>query len=376
MASFKHTIRYGRQILLPELGQAGQARLQASRVLVVGAGGLGCPALTYLAAAGLGQLIIADGDKVEESNLHRQPLYRLEDLGQNKAEAAAAALRRINPLVSVLPRPFNLDRSNICTELGQIDAVIDGSDNFAAKYLLNDACVELNKPLVFGAVFRFDGQAAIFNAELEKGGRGPTYRCLFPEPPPPGLVSNCADAGVIGFLPGIIGTIQAAETIKLLAGIGAPLVGRMLLLDALRMEFTEIALQRNDKVAAETRLRPAKYYSAIAGCCASANQFIDPAELTRLLELSQPVKLIDVREPEEKTGFDLGGELIPAGLLEQNLLRIPRDQTVVFYCRSGVRSLSAVQHLTNDFGFSNLRSLRGGLNGWPEHRSSPRDQAE
>lgn len=356
--------RYQRQMILPEVGLAGQQKLKHSRVLVVGAGGLGCPILTYLVAAGVGTIKIADADLVDRTNLHRQPLYGEAAVGRLKVEEATRILKESNPTVDIISLSSRMEAENVREILSDVEIVVDGSDNFATKYLLNDGCVELGKSLVSGSIFCFEGQLSVFNSPLANGNRGPTYRCLFPEPLPVGVVPSCADAGVLGVLPGVIGSLQATETLKLILGIGEILSGRMLVFDALRMAFSEICFERNEEIASHTHIRPASYYHALAVSCSVDAGQISVRELKSRLEQNEELLLIDVREPAEKEEFDLGGELIPSGVLLSQSDRIPRDRPVVLYCRSGVRSKKGVAQLRREHGFSNLLNLEGGILAW------------
>ena len=359
-----NVLRYQRQMLLPEIGSAGQAKLTAARVMVVGAGGLGCPVLSYLAAAGIGQLGIVDSDLVELSNLHRQPLYPQSSVGKAKALEAARVLSELNPQISIHPFQLRIDAESVRKLLSGFDIIVDGSDNFATRYLLNDACVELGKTLVSGSVFRFEGQVSVFNAILPDGGRGPTYRCLFPEPPPPELVPSCAESGVLGVLPGIIGSLQAAEVLKLALGIGERLVGRLLVFDALSMSFSEVSFKRNEETAGTTKLQPAAYYQNLARTCPTGVKGISACELKRMLNDKSDLTLIDVREAFEKAQSDIGGELIPLAFILAETARIPRDRPVIVYCHSGIRSRHAILALEQDFGFNNLYNLEGGIVAW------------
>jgi adenylyltransferase/sulfurtransferase len=340
--------RYQRQIALPELGKEGQRRLGEGSVAIVGAGGLGSPAALYLAAAGVGRIGLIDFDSVDESNLHRQVLYSAKDVGRLKLEAARERLCDANIETHETP----LTSENALEILGRYDVVIDGTDNFPTRYLVNDACVLLGKPDVYGSVFRFEGQLSVFDART-----GPCYRCLYPDPPPPHLVPNCAEAGVLGVLPGIIGTMQAAEAIKLLAGIGEPLIGRLLLFDALRTSWREMKLRKQcDRHAEVTRLIDYE------GFCKPMNENdITPEELAAKLA---EVVLLDVREPYEWDVSRLEGAIhIPLQQLPQRLDEVPRDQEIVVYCRMGGRSAHA-QHFMQSHGFTRVRNLVGGLIAW------------
>ena len=357
--------RYARHIILPELGQEGQARLKAGRVLLVGAGGLGSPAALYLAAAGVGTIGIVDDDTVDETNLQRQVLHGTGAIGTSKLVSATARLRDLNPHVAVETFPVRLASANAMDIMGGFDVIVDGSDNFPTRYLVNDACVRLGKPDVYGSIFRFEGQASVFGMP-----DGPCYRCLFRDPPPPELVPSCEEAGVLGVIPGIIGSIQALEAIKLLTGIGAPLVGRLLLLDALSMQTRELALTR-DPDCPVCGVRPTVTslidYEAFCGTSAREGRpltmEIDPAALAQELR-ANGVQLVDVREPWEwKIGHVDGAMLLPVDDLAERLEALDRARPVVTYCHHGVRSLAAARML-RAAGFENVRSLRGGIDAW------------
>lgn len=359
--------RYARQIRLPQVGEAGQARLKASSVLIVGAGGLGSPAAMYLAAAGVGRLGIADADRVDITNLQRQLLYGIEDVGEKKTGVAAARLRSLNSGVEVDPIDARITSENALELVSRYDVVIDGTDNFPTRYLLSDACVLANKPLVYGSVDRFAGQVSVFVAN-----GGPCYRCLFPSPPEPGSVQNCADAGVLGVLPGLIGTTQATEALKLLLGVGEPLVGRLLMVDALRMAFRRIMVERDPACpACGTReIRELIDYDAFCdhrdtemndqGTIAT----VTPGELAVELATGNTITLIDVREPYEwNLGRIDGARLIPLGALESVLDTIDPAANVVVYCHHGMRSEMAAYAL-RDAGVRQVRNLVGGIDRW------------
>lgn len=340
--------RYSRQIALPEFGAEGQRRLAHGSVAIVGAGGLGSPAALYLAAAGVGRIGMIDFDAVDESNLHRQVLYTTKDIGRPKLEAALARLHDAN----VETHDTALTSENALEILGKYDVVIDGTDNFPTRYLVNDACTILGKPNVYGSVFRFEGQLSVFDARV-----GPCYRCLYPDPPPLHLVPNCAEAGVLGVLPGIIGAMQANEAIKLLSGIGEPLIGRLLLFDALRTTWREVKLRKQcERHAAVTRLIDYE------GFCSQMNDNdITPDQLAA--KLGQ-VTLLDVREQYEWDHSHLSGAIhIPLQQLVRRLEEVPRDKEIVVYCRMGGRSAHA-QHVMLEHGFTRVRNLVGGLIAW------------
>ena len=352
--------RYARHLILPEVGEEGQERLKRGSVLIVGAGGLGSPASIYLAAAGVGRIGLVDFDRVDATNLHRQVLYGTSDVGTPKLAAARARLSDINGEIAIETHDAALTSDNALDLLRDYDVILDGTDNFATRYLVNDACVLLGKPNVYGSIFRFDGQASVFFAA-----QGPCYRCLYPEPPPPDLVPSCAEGGVLGVLPGVVGTIQATEAIKLIAGIGETLVGRLLVFDALRMSFRQMKLRKDPNCA-------------ICGAHPTITQLIDyeqfcnPAtavEVTPAQLATMDAAIIDVREPYEFAGGAIAGAtLIPLGSLPARLDEVPADRDVVVYCHSGSRSARAVEILRGA-GFSRARHLRGGYVAWLQQLS-------
>jgi len=371
--------RYARHLVLPDVGLQGQRRLKAGRVLCVGAGGLGSPLALYLAAAGVGTLGIVDFDVVDESNLQRQLLHGTADIGRSKLDSAIDRIRDVNPHVRVVPHAVRLTSENALDILREYDVVVDGTDNFPTRYLVNDACVLLGKPNVYGSVFRWEGQLSVFAAE-----NGPCYRCLFREPPPPGLVPSCAEGGVLGALPGIIGTAQAMEAIKLLLGVGQPLIGRLLLFDALEMSWREVALRRNPACPVcgdeptQTELIDYEVFCGVrpapgAGVDASAEEGrgfdeVDAVEVAAWVAGEEPVFLLDVRDPWEWAAGSLsahGARLIPLGELGARMNEIPLDRHVVVYCRSGQRSRVAAERLAHA-GYAHVSSMRGGLRGWAE----------
>ena len=369
--------RYHRHLILPNVGEEGQRRLKAARVLLIGAGGLGSPAALYLAAAGVGHLGIVDADVVEVSNLQRQVLHGTRDIGRPKVSSAEARLRDLNPHVDIVTYHARLTSANAMELLGAYDIIVDGSDNFQTRYLVNDACVLLDKPNVYGSVIRFDGQASVFSA---KG--GPCYRCLFREPPPPGLIPNCAEGGVFGVLPGLVGTIQATETIKLITGAGEPLVGRLLLVDALRMRFRTIELARDPECrACGTReITSLIDYDAFCGVTTvgdapGENEYaieniddemdeITPLRLDARLREGESIALLDVREPYEWAIARLtDARLVPLNSLPQAVHSLNRELEMVVYCHHGARSQAAVDWL-RDQGFGKVRNLVGGIDRW------------
>ncbi len=354
--------RYQRHLSLAGFGVPAQERLKAGSVLVIGAGGLGCPALLYLAAAGVGRIVIVDPDRVDVSNLQRQVLYGSADQGAGKAEAAARRLRALNPLILVDPRAVRFDRSNAIDLVRSCDIVVDGSDNFATRYLVNDACVLADRPFVYGAIQGFEGHVSVFNWR-----GGPTYRCLFPEPPEPGTVPNCAEAGVLGAVTGLIGTAQACEAIKILAGIGEPLSGRLLIWDTLAMSAHVVGLRRDPDGRPITELPPEGYGETCAA--APSRDEIDSEELRRLLASPTPPQLLDVREGWERAlGAIEPSVHIPLRRLEAgsaaDLSPLDPAMRTVVYCAAGARSLRGIQVLRERHGFRSAVSLRGGMKGW------------
>ena len=361
-------VRYSRHLELAEVGEEGQRRLKQSSVLLVGAGGLGSPAALYLAAAGVGRMGIADYDTVDLTNLQRQVLHDTADVGRKKTDSARERLHAINPLVDVQTIDAELTSANALDIIADYDVVVDGTDNFKTRYLTNDACVLLGKPNVYGSVLRFEGQASVFATT-----DGPCYRCLFREPPPPGLVPSCAEAGVLGVLPGLIGTIQATEAIKLIIGAGETLAGRLLLVDALRMSFRTIRLRRDPECpACGTRQLTALIdYDEFCGSVSRPGherptgvQDITPRALAERLRRGDAIDLIDVREPYEwRIARIDGARLIPLGQVGTKVSELDRDRDIVIYCHHGVRSLTAADFLVAQ-GFPRVWSLSGGIDRW------------
>jgi adenylyltransferase/sulfurtransferase len=366
--------RYGRQLILPELGLDGQRRLKAGRVLVVGAGGLGSPAALYLAAAGVGTVGLVDFDAVDLSNLHRQILHGTSDVGRSKLASAADRLKAANPDVLVRAHDGRLTSSNAFEIFEGYDVIVDGTDNFQTRYLVNDACVLLRKPNAYGAIFRFDGQASVFAAA-----DGPCYRCLYPEPPPPGLVPSCAEAGVLGVLPGVIGTIQATEALKLLAGIGESLVGRLLVYDAMRMRFQELRLKKDPDCpvcGTHPTVRELIDYEAFCGTVPATEPMMEPIgpaeldfnitplELKSRLDHGDAPFLLDVREPNEYAIARLpGAVLVPLGDVVTRQHELDSEIEIIVYCHHGVRSANATAFLRSA-GFPLARNLVGGIDAW------------
>src|SRR3954449_11316837 len=341
-------LRYSRHLIMPEVGMEGQQKLKAARVLCIGAGGLGSPLALYLAAAGVGTLGIVDFDVVDYTNLQRQIIHTTADVGRKKLDSAADKLKGINPFLNLRTFDTRLSSANALELFRDFDIIADGTDNFPTRYLVNDACVLTGKPNVYGSIFRFEGQASVFAAE-----GGPCYRWLSPAPPPPHLVPSCAEGGVLGVLPGVIGTIQATEAIKLLTGIGETLAGRLLLFDALRMSFRSLRLkQQHDAHAAITGL-------------IDYDQFCNPANVHEVMAIGDAIA-IDVREQYEwDAGHIEGARHIPLGELPNRLDELPRDADIVFYCQSGGRSARALD-VARDAGFARAKHLRGGFSAWKQ----------
>jgi molybdopterin/thiamine biosynthesis adenylyltransferase/rhodanese-related sulfurtransferase len=352
--------RYGRHLLLPEVGLAGQRRIKGARILLVGAGGLGSPAALYLAAAGVGQLSIVDFDVVDVSNLQRQVLHGTRDVGRPKTESARDRLLDLNPHLSVSLHETRLDAANALDLVRDHDLVVDGADNFATRYLVNDACVLAGRPNVHASIFRFDGQASVFATA-----GGPCYRCLHPSPPPPGEVPSCAEGGVLGVLPGLLGTIQATEALKLVAGIGQPLVGRLLLVDALAMQFRTVKVRKDpDCPACGTRtIRELREETYACDAIPPGDRVpeITPLELAERIARGDGLTLLDVREPDEwEVARIPGARLVPLGRLGEEIPRLDPALDVVVYCRSGVRSQTAGRQIRAG-GFARVHSLAGGI---------------
>ena len=370
----KELSRYARHLSLPEVGRQGQTRLKNSRVLIVGVGGLGSPVALYLAAAGGGTLGLVDFDEVDITNLQRQILHGTEEIGKPKLESAKKRISSVNPNVQIVKHSCRLDSHNALEIMQNYDVVVDGTDNFPTRYLVNDACVLLGKPNVYGSIFRWEGQVSVFAKD-----EGPCYRCLFREPPPPGLVPNCAEAGVLGVLPGVVGSLQALEVIKIILGEGDSLVGRLLIFDALELKWREVKLKRNPDCPVcgdEPTQKELIDYDVFCGLQGeqsedprdSLKRFceMEPSQLKDQLGSNNPPFVLDVRESFEwdivNLG-DFGSYLIPLGELDQRIDEIPDDREIVVHCRSGVRSAKAANILA-DNGFSGLHNLSGGILGW------------
>ncbi|NNL84612.1 MAG: molybdopterin-synthase adenylyltransferase MoeB [Myxococcales bacterium] len=359
--------RYQRHLNLPEFGAAGQRKLLEGSVLMIGAGGLGSPIALYLAAAGVGRLGIVDFDVVDVSNLQRQVLYSTEDVGRPKHEAARERVSALNPEIAVETHPERLHAGNALEILGAYDVIIDGTDNFPTRYLTNDACVLLGKPCVYGAILRFEGQASVFDAR-----RGPCYRCLFPEPPPPGAVPSCAEGGVLGILPGVIGLLQATEAVKLLAGVGEPLIGRFVQYDALDMRFAEFRFAKDPDCAIcgkNPTIRELIDYEGFCGVAAEPREVVSDvtsADLLRMREEAADHLLLDVRNPDEyETARIEGSRLLPLPELESRVNELAdwKERKIIVHCHRGARSERACRIL-RDAGFQDVENLAGGIDAW------------
>jgi adenylyltransferase/sulfurtransferase len=362
-------LRYSRHLIMPEVGIEGQQKLKDAGILLIGAGGLGSPLGLYLAAAGVGRLGIVDFDKVDFTNLQRQIIHGTEDVGKLKVESAKESIHAVNPDVQVTAYNTKISRENIMDLIKPYDVIIDGTDNFPTRYLVNDACVFQKKPNVYGSIFRFDGQATVFCPF-----KGPCYRCLYPEPPPPGMVPSCAEGGVLGVLPGIIGVIQATEAIKLILGNGVPLIGRLLLYNALKMEFREVALKRDPSCpvcGTAPTVKELIDYDEFCGLgrggeadAASSEHDLGPGEVKALMDKDKKVVLLDVREAHE---YDIvhieGSRLIPLSELHVRANELDTADSIITYCHHGQRSLQAIKTLER-FGFKKLKHLRGGIDAW------------
>ncbi|HTL01032.1 MAG TPA: molybdopterin-synthase adenylyltransferase MoeB [Vicinamibacterales bacterium] len=366
--------RYSRHLIMPEVGVEGQLKLKAGSVLCIGAGGLGSPAALYLAAAGVGRIGIVDFDVVDFSNLQRQVIHGTSDVGRSKLASAKDRLHGLNPLITIDTYETALSSKNALDLFKPYDVILDGTDNFPTRYLTNDACVLLGKPNAYGSIFRFEGQASVFATK-----NGPCYRCLYPEPPPPGLVPSCAEGGVLGVLPGVIGTIQATEAVKLIMGIGEPLIGRFLIYDALRMKFRELKLKKDPDCpvcGTHPTVTALIDYEQFCGVAPAAEPVmtatqdneteIDVRELKRKMDAKENFFLLDVREPNEyQIGRIPGSTLIPLGEVPQRYQEIPKDREVVVHCKMGARSAKAAAFLRQQ-GFASVKNLKGGILDWSD----------
>ena len=367
--------RYNRHIIIPEFGLEGQKKLKAAKVLIIGSGGLGSPVLLYLAAAGVGTLGIVDFDIVDDSNLQRQVLFGVNEIGKPKVEAARQRLLSLNPHINIVTYNTQLTSQNALDILKEYDVVADGTDNFPTRYLVNDACLLLDKPNVYASIFQFEGQLSVFNYVNAKSERGPNYRDLYPTPPPPGLVPNCAEGGVLGVLPGIIGSMQANEVIKIVTGIGETLSGRFFVFDALTFETRIFNITRNEN-------------NPVNGKNPTITKLIDYEQFCDMKAVEKPVKeitveefdewklngediqLIDVREPSEYAEVNIGALLIPLGSVSENSDKIDRNKKVVVHCKLGGRSAKAIHELEEKFGFTNLYNLKGGITAYLQKANS------
>jgi molybdopterin/thiamine biosynthesis adenylyltransferase/rhodanese-related sulfurtransferase len=368
--SKEEVLRYSRHLIMPEVGMEGQLKLKAAKVLCIGTGGLGAPLGVYLAAAGVGRIGLVDFDTVDLTNLQRQILFSTSDVGRPKIEAAADRLRGLNPEIQIDTFQTRLTSENALDLFKDYDIIVDGTDNFPTRYLVNDACVLLGKQNVYGSIFRFEGQVTVFGAP-----GGPCYRCLYPEPPPPGLVPSCAEGGVLGVLPGIVGSIQAVETLKLIIGKGEPLIGRLLLFDALATRFRELKLRKNlecpvcGRNPTLTKLIDYAEFCGVRGeegpAPGSSVPEIAPRELKARLDRGDDLFILDVREPHEYQICNLGGHLIPLGDLSRRVSELDSSREIVAHCRSGKRSAEAVEFLLKS-GFRKVLNLKGGILAWSD----------
>jgi sulfur-carrier protein adenylyltransferase/sulfurtransferase len=362
-------LRYSRHLIMPEVGMTGQQKLKAAQVLCIGAGGLGSPLALYLAAAGVGTLGLVDFDVVDFTNLQRQIIHTVDDVGRPKLDSAEEKLAAINPFVKVRKFETKLSSGNALDLFGDFDIIADGTDNFPTRYLVNDACVLSGKPNVYASIFRFEGQASVFATR-----NGPCYRCLYPEPPPPGLVPSCAEGGVLGILPGLLGVIQATEVIKLILGSGESLIGRLLLVDALGMRFRELKLRKNPECpvcGANPTIHELIDYNQFCGIrgeeapVTAGVPEIQPTDLKTRLDGGDNIFILDVREPHEYQICNLGGYLIPLGDLPARMNELDSSREIVAHCRSGVRSAKAVT-LLRQAGFAKVKNLAGGILAWAD----------
>jgi molybdopterin/thiamine biosynthesis adenylyltransferase/rhodanese-related sulfurtransferase len=359
--------RYNRHIIIPEFGEESQLKLKAAKVLIIGSGGLGSPALLYLTAAGVGTIGIVDFDVVDDSNLQRQVLFDVHEIGKPKVEAARRRLEALNPHTRFILHNTHINSGNALDIIKDYDVVADGTDNFPTRYLVNDATLLLDKPNVYGSIFQFEGQVSVFNYVNHLGERGPNYRDLYPTPPPPGLVPSCAEGGVLGVLPGIIGSLQALEVIKVITGVGEPLSGRFYTFDALNFESRTFRIKRRDDNPVNG-LNPSIHelidYEQFCGMRAVEEKHVKEISAKELYDWQvkgRKFKLIDVREPSEYKIVQIGGELIPLATVASHTDQIPRDIDVVVYCKAGARSLKAIRELEEKFGYENLYNLKGGI---------------
>lgn len=364
--------RYNRHIIIPGFGMEAQTKLKKAKVLVIGSGGLGSPVLLYLAAAGVGTLGIVDFDVVDDSNLQRQVVFGVESVGKPKVEAARDRLLALNPHLKVILHNTHINSSNALDIVKDYDVVADGTDNFPTRYLVNDACVLLDKPNVYASIFQFDGQVSVFNYVDKNGTRGPNYRDLYPTPPPPGLVPSCAEGGVLGVLPGIIGSLQALEVIKVVTGVGETLSGRFYTFDALQFESNTFKIKKradNPISGNNPTITGLIDYEQFCGMKAIEEKPLKEITAKQLYDLQvtgEPIQIIDVREPHEYEIANIGGELVPLSVVSEYADQISRDKKVIVHCKVGGRSAKAIQELEEKFGFTNLYNLKGGILSWIE----------
>ena len=367
--SNEEILRYSRHLIMPEVGMRGQQKLKAAKVLCVGAGGLGSPLALYLGAAGVGTMGIVDFDVVDYTNLQRQIIHSTADVGRPKLDSAAEKIKAMNPFVNIRKFETRLSSDNALDLFQEFDIIVDGTDNFPTRYLVNDACVLTGKPNVYGSIFRFEGQVSVFATK-----EGPCYRCLYPEPPPPGLVPSCAEGGVLGILPGLVGVMQATEAIKLILGSGDPLIGRLLLVDALGMKFRELKLRKHadcpacGKHPTITKLIDYQEFCGIRGEEAPVEETMSEMQVEELktrLERGDDLFILDVREPHEYDICNLGGYLIPLGEIPSRVHELDSSREIVAHCRSGVRSAKAVNFL-RQAGFKKVHNLAGGILAWAD----------
>ncbi|MCP3927687.1 MAG: molybdopterin-synthase adenylyltransferase MoeB [Bacteroidetes bacterium] len=356
--------RYARHISIPEFNIEGQKKMKAARVIVIGAGGLGSPLLLYLAAAGVGHLGIVDYDVVDESNLQRQILFSVEDLGKPKAEVAKKRLLALNPHIDITVYKTKITRENALDLISQYNVVADGSDNFPTRYLVNDASVLAGKVNVYASIFRFEGQVSVFNFLNKNGTRGPNYRDMFPEPPPPNLVPSCAEGGVLGVLPGIIGSMQASEVIKVITGIGEPLSGKLFLFDAVSFMTRILKIQKKESYQIKELINYEQFCGMEWFSLGNKVKEVDVHQLNNMIKSGEDFQLIDVRKPYEYEIANLKGDLIPMSAIMESIAQIKRDRKVIIHCRSGVRSANAIKELQKLHGFDNLYNLKGGILAW------------
>ena len=364
--------RYNRHIIIPGFGMEAQKKLKSAKVLVIGSGGLGSPVLLYLAAAGVGTLGIVDFDVVDDSNLQRQVLFGVESVGTPKVEAARDRLIALNPHLHIRLHNTHINSSNALDIVKDYDVVADGTDNFPTRYLVNDACVLLDKPNVYASIFQFDGQVSVFNYVDAKGFRGPNYRDLYPTPPPPGLVPSCAEGGVLGVLPGIIGCLQALEVIKVITGVGETLSGRFYTFDALQFESNTFKIKKraDNPISGNnptiTELIDYEQFCGMRAIEEKPIKEITAKELYNLQVKGDPIQIIDVREPHEYEIANIGGELVPLSTVADYADQISRDKKVIVHCKVGGRSAKAIKELEEKYGFTNLYNLKGGILSWIE----------